>query len=287
MKTLTLALVSFASFCAPALLAETPAKLEFPAASPSSVVKQRVGITDVEITYSRPSVKGRTIFGGLVPHGQTWRTGANQATQISFSTPVKAEGKDLPAGTYELFTIPGESEWTVIFHKPMSQWGTYTYKEENDVLRVAVSPVKLAQPVESLEIGFDALRDDGATLQIAWDKTLVPVKIQTDALTALPAKIEEVMKSDAAKKPYAQAAMFYAAHNLDLKKAVAWMDAAIQEQPDAFYYVYQKARILAQAGDKAGALAAAQQSLAAAEKARGPLRTEYVRLNQELIASLK
>jgi len=106
-------------FLASALQAQTP-QIDFPAASPACALKQRVGLTDIEIVYSRPGVKGRTIFGGIVPYGQVWRTGANEATKITFSTPVKLEGKDIPAGTYGLFTIPGEDEWTVIIStKPL------------------------------------------------------------------------------------------------------------------------------------------------------------------------
>ncbi len=271
------------------LFAQTPAaKLDFPAPSPVGSLKQRVGLTDLTVDYSRPGMKGREIFGGLVPYDQVWRTGANTATKITFSTAVKLNGTAVPAGTYELFTIPGKTEWTVIIHKNMSQWGAYTYDQKNDVARVKATPVPNPYVVETFTIGTGDLRDESATLYFIWEKTRVPVKLEVDVTAALVPQIEAVMASTEPKKPYVQAAMFYLDHNLDLKKALGWMDAAIAAQPDAFYLVYRKALIQAKAGDKAGAIATAQASLAAAAKAPSPaLRDEYVHLNEALIASLR
>ncbi len=271
-------------------IAQAPAgpKLEFPAASPTATLKQRVGVTDIEIVYSRPSMKGRPIFGKLEPFGAVWRTGANNATRVTFSTDIKVQGSALAAGTYELFSIPGPSEWTVIFQKAGKQWGAYAYKAENDTLRVTTKSVALAAPVESLTIDFNDLRDSSATLAITWEKTRVPLKLEVDVVAALVPQIEAAMSGAGEKKPYAAAAMFYLDNNLDLKKAAQWMDAAIAAQPDAFYLVYRKGLILEKQGDKAGALAAAKASLAGAEKAPSPLlKEEYVRRNHELIARLK
>lgn len=262
-------------------------KIEFPAASPASTVKQRVGLTDIEVSYSRPGIKGRTIFGGLVPYGQVWRTGANTATTISFSTPVKLNGTTVPAGNYELFTIPGKSEWTVIIHKATAAWGAYSYDQKNDLARVTAKPSVLATPVETFEIGFNDLRDETATLVLTWEKVRVAVKIEVAVTAPLIAQIDAVMASAEPKKPYAEAAMFYLDHNLDLKKAAAWMDAAVSAQPDAFYLVYRKGLILEKLGDKAGALAAAQASMEGASKATGGIKDEYVALNQALIARLR
>jgi len=279
--------VSFSSVAGLHAQSAPPPKLEFPAASPAATVKQRVGLTEVEINYSQPSVKGRKIFGGLEPYGKVWRTGANSATKITFSTAVKLNETEIPAGSYELFTIPDPKEWTVIIHKAMSQWGAYKYDEKNDVARIKVKPTKLPQLVESLSIALTNLRDDSALLCIDWENTRVPVNLTVDTVGALVPKIEALMASDAEKKPYASAAMFYADHNLDLKKAIAWMDAAIAATPNNFYLVYHKADILAKAGDKAGALAAAKQSIELADKEGGVVKDEYVRLNEALIAKLK
>lgn len=274
------------SVLATGLFAQTP-KIEFPAASPACTLKQRVGLTDIEIVYSRPSLKGRVVVGNIDPYGKVWRTGANSATRITFSTPVKFQGSNLAAGTYELFTIPDPDEWTVILQKAGKQWGAYQYKEENDTLRVKAKPMALAQPVETFNIGVNDIRDESATLNLIWANWRVSVKLEVDVVSTLVPQIEAVMASDAAKKPFAQAAMFYRDHDLDLKKAAGWLDAAIVAQPDAYYLIYHKARILAKMGDKAGAIAAAQQSIALAAKDNGPAKDEYTRLNEALIASLR
>lgn len=273
--------------CTAGLFAQAP-KINFPAASPAATVTQRVGLTDIQINYNRPGAKGRKVFGGLVAYDHVWRTGANTATKISFSTPVKLNGTEVPAGTYELFTIPGVNEWTVIIHKNMSQWGAYAYDEKNDVARVRAKPRALADSVETLILGLNDIRDESATLYIAWEKTLVPISLTVDVKATLVPQIEAVMAGGGDKLPYAQAAMYYLENGLDLKKAAAWMDAAIAAQPDAFYLVYRKALILESLGDKAGAIATAQKSLEAAQKAPSPaLRDEYVGLNEALIARLK
>ena len=140
--TLRTGLIALCSLClGTAAFAQTPApKIDFPLPSPQASVSQRVGLTDIQVSYHRPGAKGRVVFGGLVPYDHVWRTGANDATKISFSTPVKFNGTEIPAGTYELFTIPGKTEWTVIIHKNMSQWGAYSYDEKNDVARIKATP---------------------------------------------------------------------------------------------------------------------------------------------------
>ena len=290
MKTITLPIMLFTvvgSFLGQDLSAETPKKPElvFPQASPTATVKERVGITDVEIEYGRPGVKSRKIFGGLVPYGEVWRTGANAATKIVLSTEVNFGGSQVPAGTYALFTIPETGDWTVILNKAEGQWGSYAYDAKNDVVRVKVKPVVLTESVETMTIGLGDLRDDSATLNITWDKTRVPVKLQTNLVAVLVPQIEAAMAGPG-KKPYFDAAMFYYAHDLDLKQAVAWMNEATKEQPDAFWIFYRKGLVLAKAGDKPGALAAANKSLELATKAGGAVAVEYKRLNEALIASL-
>jgi hypothetical protein len=261
--------------------------VEIPQPSPTGTLKQRVGVTDIDLTYSRPSMRNRKVFGGLVPYDEVWRTGANSATKLTISTPVKFNGTEVPAGTYELFTIPGKTEWTIIVHKDMSEWGAYKYDPKNDIVRVTATPVALEQPVETFAIGINDLRDESATLNLMWENTRVPVKLGFDVVSIVVPKIEAAMATDAAKKLYVPAAMFYLEHNLDLKKALGWMDAAIAAQPDGFYLVYRKALIQEKMGDKAGALATAQASIEGAKKAGGSVKDEYIRLNEALIARLK
>lgn len=290
MTTKTLLASLLLALSAAGLSAQTPPapKLEFPAPSPAATIKQRIGITDVEVSYSRPSMRGRKIFGGLEAYGKVWRTGANSATKITFSTPVKFGGTGVAAGAYALFTIPGEKEWTVILNKVTGQWGAYTYDEKNDVARVQVAPATLAAPVETFTIGFDDLQNESsATLSLAWEKTRVAVTLSVDLVGTLVPQIEAALANPGPKSPYAQAAMFYLENNLDLKKALAWIDAAITANPKAFYLVYRKGLILEKMGDKAGAIAAAEASLAAAEKETGAIKDEYIRLNKALLGRLK
>lgn len=265
---------------------EDAPKLDFPAASPLAKVEQRVGVTDVAISYARPSVKGRKVFGDLIAYGEVWRTGANAATTVSFSTPVKFGGVDVPAGKYSLHTIPAAKEWTVILNKVVDQWGSYTYDAKQDQARAMVKPIALTEPVETLEIGLGDLRDSSAMFTIAWERTRVAVKIDMDLKTTLVPQIEAAM-AGSGEKPYAQAAMFYYENDLDLDKAARWMDAAIAQKPDALWWIYRKGLILAKKGDKKGALAAAEASLAMARQAEGGIKEEYVRLNEALIAKLK
>jgi hypothetical protein len=260
--------------------------LQFPQASPAETVKQRIGLTDIEVVYSRPSAKGRVMLGGNNPYGQVWRTGANSATRISFSTDVTLEGSPVPAGPYELFTIPGKDEWTIILQKPLKQWGAYTYDPKNDFVRVTAKPEVLAEHVETFTIDFNDILNESATLDLIWENTRVPVRIGVVVVGMLVPKIDAAM-AGTGKKPYDQAAVFYSDHGIYLDKAAAWMDAAIAEHPDAYYLMYQKARILAKQGDKDGATAEARKSIELASKDGEPAKSEYIRLNEALIASLK
>jgi hypothetical protein len=267
-------------------LGKPAARIAFPQVSPTETLNVRVGATDIEVVYSRPSAKGRVMLGGNNPYGEVWRTGANSATRVTFGTPVTIEGSLLGAGTYELFTIPGKDTWTIIFQKAGKQWGAYTYDMKNDALRVTVTPVALADPVETFTIDLNDIRSDSATLELAWERTRVPMKLGFDTASILAPKIEAAM-AGAGERPYSDAAVFYLENRLDLDKAAAWMDAAIALHPDAFYLIYQKARILAAKGDRDGAIAAARQSIELAAKTTGPAKDEYLRLNEALIASLK
>jgi Putative Zn-dependent protease, contains TPR repeats len=281
-----LLLAVLALLAAPALIAQDAPQIQFPSASPPATLKQRVGLTDVEITYSRPSVKGRKIFGELLPYGEIWRTGANQATQITFSTPVKLNGTALDAGTYELFSIPSADEWTVIIHKPMSQWGAYAYDAKNDITRLKVKPVNLPNPIETFTFQIGDLRDESATIYFAWERVRVPLKLEVEVKSVVLPQIEKVMASNTPKKPYFPAAMFYFEHNIDLPKALEWIDAALAADPNAFYVAYHKARLLAKMGDKEAAKAAANQSKEIANKLGGAVAKEYAHLNDTLLATL-
>src|ERR1041385_2295741 len=154
-------------------------KIEFPAASQHSVVKQRVGLTDVELDYSRPNKNNREIFGGLVPYGKLWRTGANAPTKIKFTKAVSLGGNEIPAGEYALFTIPTADEWTIIISKDAKVQSAADYKQENDAARLTAKPVLIPNTIETFTIGFGDVKGASATLNLLWDKTRVPVKLAT------------------------------------------------------------------------------------------------------------
>ena len=262
--------------------AQTP-KLEFPAASPGCTLKQRVGLTDIEIVYSRPSAKGREIFGNVVPFDKVWRTGANNATKITFSTPVKLNGTDVAAGSYALYTIPGEDEWTIILNKGVGKSGTQ-YDEKEDVLRFKARPGHLADTsIETFTIEFNHIRDESAILNLVWEKTVVPIRLELDVTSKLLPQIESAMSAEGSNKPYFQAAMFYYDHGQDLNKAKEWINAAVKQR-EAYYVVHLKAKILAKLGEKDEAIAAANRSMELAKAAKDEA---YVKLNNDLLASLK
>ena len=258
---------------------------EVPTTNTHAVIHQKVAATDIEISYNRPCVKGRTIFGTLVPFGKVWRTGSDAATSISFSTPVTVEGKPISAGTYEVFSVPGDKEWTVILHENRSQWGSYAYDATHDVARFIVKPVSLHDRVETFTISIDDITTNAATLNISWDKIRVPVRFTIDVQKTVVPQLEEALKKDG-RRPYFRAAMFYFENNLDINRAAELMKLAVEENPNHIGMLYRLALILERKGDMKGAREAAQRSLAGAATASTELREEYTKLNTQLLKRL-
>jgi hypothetical protein len=267
------------------------AQIETPAASPSATLTTRIALTDVKISYSRPRIKGRKIFGTgtdfLVPYGEMWRTGANQGTVITFGDDVVVEGKNVPKGEYLLLSIPGASEWTVILHKAVSIGGnTSDYKAENDAAKFTVKAEKLTEKVEMLTFNVTDLSDDNtnAKIQMAWENTSVKFGVKVD----FDAKVVKAIEANTKVNPnaYFTAARYYMDTKKDLKKALEWVDLGLaNSDPNAFWNVHLKAQIQKAAGDKAGAKATAQKSLELAKKAEDDFG--YIKNNEELIKSLQ
>ena len=271
-----------------AMAGSLQAQIKTPAPSPAIEVKQTVGITEFKINYSRPGVKERAIYGGLVPYGEVWRTGANATTKISFDTEIEFGGTKVPAGDYVLFTIPGESEWTVILYGDKDVASAGLYDQSKDVARVVVTPVALSTPVENFSIGFDYLRDDSANLNIDWASTRVPVAIKIDTATLSMATIEAALPTMESwtARDYANAADAYAKAGKDLATATEWMGKAAAMNENAFWWQHQYAKMLAKQGNKEGAIAAAEKSLATAKAAPGG-DSGYIKMNEELLSTLK
>lgn len=255
------------------------AQLKMPQASSSQTIIQEFGLGKITVKYSRPNVKGRSVEKDLAPFGEVWRTGANDATVITFTDAVSLEGNDIPAGEYAIFTIPGKDEWTIILNKETKQWGSYQYKQSEDVLRFKVKATKINEKAETFSIQFSNVLSSSANLDLVWDNFKVSVKITTDVDAKIMASIDEAMKSD--KKPYYPAAVYYYENGKDLKKALEWITIAEAGDPKAPWFKYQKGRIQLKSGDKAGA---AETAKAGIEAAKAVNNVEYIRLNQKILA---
>jgi tetratricopeptide (TPR) repeat protein len=258
------------------------AQVKTPQQSPKSVIEQTVGLTDVVIDYSRPGMKGRTIFGNLVPFGQTWRTGANANTTISFSEDVVIDGKTLKKGKYALYTVPNADNWDVIFYTTTDNWGNpETWDEAKVALKTNVKPEVLNRNIESFTIGINNLDNNFAHLELSWEKTLVAVKFEVPTQKTAIASIEKALAGPSAGDYFAAAQYFYQS-NGDQTKALAFVNKALELNKDKpFWYNRQKSLIQAKLGDKKGAIESAKLSLAAAEIAKN---NDYVKMNNESIA---
>jgi len=260
------------------------AQLQLPRPSPRSTVSQTVGVTDVTVIYSRPSVKERKIWGGLVPMDKVWRTGANEATIVKFSSDVKVNGSALAAGTYSLHTIPGENEWTVIFNKVADQWGSYSYDAAKDALRVKATPAPSSHH-EMLTFEFPVVAASSADMVIAWDKVRVPLKIEVDTVPLAQQAIRTAMssaKADDAGTPF-QSARYYFDNNLDPAYGMELVDKAIAIKP-SYGNLTLKARMLAKGGKKKDAIATAERAVAVGKAAEPKVDTAST---EKLIAEWK
>ncbi|SFS29704.1 DUF2911 domain-containing protein [Lutibacter maritimus] len=257
------------------------AQIKTPQPSPTSKIEQVVGLTDVTVEYSRPGMRGRTIFGDLVPYGQVWRTGANANTKITFSDNVTVDGKELKKGTYAIYTIPGEKSWEVIFYSDSNNWGTPQKWDESKVAaKTTVEVLQMPMKVETFTITFDDLATGSAVLGMLWENVYAGVKfdVPTDAITT---KSIETVMAGPSSNDYFQAATYYHTEGKDLKQALSWMQKATAGENPPFWYLRRMSLIQADLGDKKGAIATAQKSLAAAEKANN---ADYIKMNKESIA---
>jgi Protein of unknown function (DUF2911) len=232
MKLSRLKLVNFSlSLVAVACTARAQNGLNLPDVSQAAEIKQRIALTDVTINYHRPVVKGRKIWDGLVPYGKVWRVGANENTTFEISDPVTIEGQALPKGVYGLHAIPTADSWTIIFSKTNTGWGSYSYNQAEDALRVTVKPRPLQQSEEALEYEFEDLQSNSATVTLKWEKLAVPFKVAVTDQTTLD-NIRAQMKGRGQFTWQApdEAAQFCLSHNLDLDQGLKWADMSISNE---------------------------------------------------------
>jgi len=258
-------------------------QLKVPAPSPLQTMKQNFALGDVTFEYSRPGVKGRVIFGDVVPFGKIWRTGANATTKITFSDDVKLEGNDVKAGTYGLYTIPNKDSWDIMLYKDLTLGGDVAeYKQENEVLRFKVKPTTLGNKVESFTMNLADITPTSATIELLWENTSVAMKLTTDIDAKVMKNIETTLGKD--NRPYFQAAGYYYDNNKDLKQASAWVDKAIEQNPKAFYMMLLKAKIAYKQGDKATGKTWAEKTIVSATEAKND---DYIAMAKKLMAENK
>tara|TARA_R110000850_G_scaffold221286_1_gene347098 strand:+ start:2049 stop:2894 length:846 start_codon:yes stop_codon:yes gene_type:complete len=260
-------------------------QIQMPQASPSAKIAQKVGLTDVTVDYSRPSTKDRKIFGELVPYGQVWRTGANGATVLSFSTDVLIDGKSIPAGQYALYSIPGKSEWTMILSKNIKLWGAIGYDKSDDIIRFNAEPVKLKRKNETFEISFANMTDTGSDLSLKWENTRVDFRIETEVDPLVMAQIKEYIIDGESTDPSLlySAASYYYTNDKDINQAYNWINESVENDPK-YWTMHLKAKIEAALGKKTNAVETAAEAIDLAEEAGNQ---DYVGLNERLIKSLK
>jgi hypothetical protein len=259
------------------------AQLKVPAPSPSQTVKQAFALSDVSVDYSRPSAKGRVIFGDLVPFGKLWRTGANGSTKLTFGEDVKVEGNAVKAGTYALYTIPGKDSWEIILYKDLTMGGNVAdYKKEDDVAHFTVKSKSLNDKVESFTINFADVTSSTLNIELTWDKTSVSIAVVADIDSKIMKNIESNVIND--NRPYFQAASYYYENDKDLAKAAEWVDKAIAANPKAFWIVMLKAKIQVKQKDSKGAVASAEKVITIATEAKND---DYVAQAKKLIAENK
>jgi Protein of unknown function (DUF2911) len=257
------------------------AQLTTPQPSPTQTIRQNFGLSSIELSYSRPGIKGRKIFGDLVPFGKVWRTGANGATILTFADDVTIGGTKIPAGKYGLLSIPDKERWTLIITKQLDVTNPSAYKDDQDMVRVTAEPMKMKETMETFTMQFANVKPSSCELHLMWENTAVALPITTDIETKIMAEIDQLMNKD--NRPYFAAAMYYMDAGKDLNQALGWFDKAAEIQPDAYWVQHQRANCLARLGKKDEAKAAAEKSKALAITAKND---DYVKLNDKLLAEL-
>ena len=264
----------------------TKLKITTPQPSPKATVEQRVGLTDISIEYSRPGVRGRTIFGDLVPFGKTWRTGANSNTKVTFSSDVSIDGQTLKAGSYGLYTVPNENSWEIMFYAESDNSGVpRDWDNTKVVAKTSVEVYSMPMNVETFTITFDDVSSTSAVIGLLWEKTYVGIKFEVPTDKLVSETIDAVMAASPEAGDYYNAAIYYRQQDIDIKKANEWMEKAMSltEKP-AFWQLRQQSLIYAKMGETEKAIAVAEKSL---ELSKAAGNEAYVKMNTQSLAEWK
>jgi hypothetical protein len=257
--------------------------LKVPAPSPLQTVTQAFALGEIKIEYSRPSVKGRVIFGDLVPYGKIWRTGANASTKITLSDDLNIGGSDVKAGTYALYSIPNQNEWDVMLYSDLSLGGnTADYDNSKETARFKIKPAVLGDKVETFTIAINNITPTTCSIDLMWDKTQISIPVKAEIDSRIMKQIDEVMGDS--KKPYFSAANYYFENDKDLNKAAEWCMKAVELNPKAFWVSHLMAKIKMKQKNYAEAIRYAEMSRTEATAQKSD---DYIKMNDKLIAEAR
>ena len=255
-------------------------KITTPQPSPLAMVNQKVGLTDVSIEYSRPGMRGRTIFGDLVPFGKTWRTGANANTKVTFSSDVIVDGQTLKAGSYGLYSVPNKDTWEVMFYSEADKRGVpQDWDDAKVAAKTTIDVMAMPMSIETFTITFDDVATSSAVIGLLWEKTYVGIKFEVPTDELVAANIDAVLAATPKAGDFYNAAVYYSQNDKDIKKANEWMEKAMSmtEKP-AFWQLRQQSLIYAKMGETDKAIATAKKSLEGAKEAKNDA---YIKMNTE------
>lgn len=260
-------------------------QIKTPQPSPTATITQKVGVSNISVEYSRPGAKGREIFGGLVSYGKMWRTGANKATKITFNENCVFGGAKVKKGSYSLFTIPGEKEWTVVLNKNTELWGVGEYDEENQVCSIVAKAINTKDFTESFTIDFGTFQSFSAIMSLKWANTKIDIKIESLEAKKLEKQYLELLTKGPSANDYYNGAKFFADNTSEYEMALEWINTAIKKRPDAFWMQFHKARILKKMGNNKESISVAEGVIELAKEKKDDYG--YIKRSEDLIKSIK
>lgn len=260
-------------------------QIKSPQPSPTATITQKVGVSNISLEYSRPGAKEREIFGGLVRYGKMWRTGANKATKITFDENCVFGGAKVKKGSYSLFSIPGDKEWTVVLNKNTELWGVGEYDEKNQVCSIVAKVIETKDFTESFTIDFGTFQSFSAIMSLKWANTKIDIKIESLAAKKIEKQYLELLTKGPSANDYYNGAKFFADNTSEHEMALEWINTAIEKRPDAFWMQFHKARILKQMGNNKESISVAEEVIALAKEKKDDYG--YIKRSEDLIKSMK